>query len=177
MAAINLPLDSRWTILQKGEDYVYPKSGNNSIRYICKCNCGKIKLVHASHLKNGSSKSCGCLNVEISSTLGGLSVKYKREYASWTAMKSRCLNPNKSEKNSKYENISVCKEWLESFISFINDMGPCPDKFELERVDPSTGYFPSNCTWASETRQAQNKGDYKNNTSGQKRCCLERVAF
>lgn len=32
--------------------------------YICKCKCGTIKSVYGPSLKNGTSKSCGCLKVE-----------------------------------------------------------------------------------------------------------------
>lgn len=169
MENVNLPEDSRWTVLKRVDNYIYPSTGKTSIRYLCRCLCGKEKIVHKSHIQTGSSKSCGCLNREISSTVGGLTNRYKREYSCWMAMKARCsTTKQRSEKNSKYENISICQRWLDSFINFIEDMGECPRKFELERVDSSLGYFPENCMWASELRQSQNKGDYKNNTSGQK---------
>ncbi|MEH2957808.1 hypothetical protein [Candidatus Merdisoma sp. JLR.KK006] len=36
------------------------KSGNSYI-YKCKCDCGNICYVSSANLKNGSTKSCGCL--------------------------------------------------------------------------------------------------------------------
>ena len=30
----------------------------------CACDCGKIKTVKAKHLRNGGTKSCGCLHIE-----------------------------------------------------------------------------------------------------------------
>lgn len=43
-----------WTVLQKDNS----RPGYS----ICKCDCGTVKSVYTSTLKNGSSKSCGCLS-------------------------------------------------------------------------------------------------------------------
>jgi hypothetical protein len=32
--------------------------------YLCRCDCGKEKVIRADHLRNGKTKSCGCLNDE-----------------------------------------------------------------------------------------------------------------
>jgi len=161
-----LPEDSRWKIIHRGEDYTYPKSGKITTRYVCECIWGKTKLVHRSHLKNGSSKSCGCLNREISSAEQGTGYVHTRAYAAWVGMKGRVNSP--SEKNSTYRDVEICQTWLDSFLNFYEDLGDCPEGFELERVINSKGYVPGNCVWANELRQAQNKGDYKSNTSGYK---------
>jgi hypothetical protein len=34
------------------------------VAWLCQCDCGKIKVIKAGHLKNGT-KSCGCLNEEL----------------------------------------------------------------------------------------------------------------
>ncbi len=164
MEKIELPEGSRWTILHRAEDYVYPSSGKHSIRYKCRCLCGKEKVVHKAHMLNGSSKSCGCLNKEICNTRGGSGYVKSREYVAWMGMKTRVNS--KSERNRNYQGVEICQRWLDSFKNFLDDLGTCPDKYELERIDYNLGYFPENCCWASETRQAQNKGDYRNNTSG-----------
>lgn len=31
----------------------------------CQCSCGNTKLIHARHLKDGATKSCGCLKQEL----------------------------------------------------------------------------------------------------------------
>jgi len=38
---------------------------NSHIYYLCECDCGKKKVVAKSSLINGDSKSCGCLNREL----------------------------------------------------------------------------------------------------------------
>lgn len=157
MEELKLPEGSRWTILRRAEDYVYPKSGYHSVRYECRCTCGTVKIVHAAHIKNGSSKSCGCLK-------DGTSYTGTRTYAAWYNMKIRVKS--KADNNKKYEGIAVCDRWLESFKNFLDDLGPCPEGMELERKDVTLGYCPENCCWASEVRQAQNRGKFSNNTSG-----------
>lgn len=47
---------SRWTVLEYVGNY----------NYKCKCECGNIKEISVYSLKNGSSKSCGCLKNELS---------------------------------------------------------------------------------------------------------------
>lgn len=52
---------NRWVVVNRWEDYIYPSTGKSSIRYNCLCDCGNTKLVHKSHLLNGSSQSCSCI--------------------------------------------------------------------------------------------------------------------
>ena len=51
----------RWTVVTRAEN-----KNNNTIWY-CKCECGTEKEVSGDTLKNGVSKSCGCLRSEITS--------------------------------------------------------------------------------------------------------------
>lgn len=159
----------RWTVISRGKDYVYPKSGRISLRYNCLCICGKEKLVHKSHLLNSSSTSCGCYNREVSTTHGK---SRTREYIAYKGMIYRLSGD--SAKDNKYyieKGISICERWLDSesgLLNFLSDMGTCPDGFELDRIDPDKDYEPLNCRWASEQVQSENRGDYLNNTSGKK---------
>ena len=49
----------RLTVIRRGEDYISPK-GAMSVRWVCRCDCGKEILVGRSSLQSGSYKSCGC---------------------------------------------------------------------------------------------------------------------
>jgi len=46
-------------------DRSYPNQGIN-LMWLCKCDCGVKKVVRGSHLKDGHTKSCGCLRNELS---------------------------------------------------------------------------------------------------------------
>ena len=83
-----------------------------------------------------------------------------REYRIWSVMKSRCSNP-KATGYDYYggKGITVCPDWRNSFVQFLSDMGRAPTKFHsIDRIDPTGGYEPSNCRWATPVEQAGNKG-------------------
>ena len=80
------------------------------------------------------------------------------ELSIWKTMKYRC--ENKHCRDYKYyggRGITICKEWSESFVVFLRDMGRRPSKkHSLERVDNSKGYEPGNVVWATRKEQASN---------------------
>lgn len=151
---------TRWTVLERGEDYITPASGLHQKRYLCQCVCGKVKLVFRAHLINKSSQSCGCLNREICTTHG---MSKSRAYKAWGNMLKRCNRP--SDKERTYIDISYPEDWND-FNKFFQDMGECPDKLELERLDSMLSYSKDNCVWADETTQSTNIRRKCSNTSG-----------
>ena len=58
--------DSRLTVIKQVEDYVRP-SGAHESQWLCECSCeeNNIITVRASCLKSGNTKSCGCINKEL----------------------------------------------------------------------------------------------------------------
>jgi hypothetical protein len=80
-----------------------------------------------------------------------------REYRKWSQMKTRCFNENTD--HYKYygaRGITVCPEWLNDFICFYKDMGPCPDGYSLERTNNDKGYSKENCQWIPLNQQTKN---------------------
>jgi len=128
-------------------------------RWLCNCDCGGTAFVKAAYLRNGNSKSCGCLSRELvaarNSTHGLASHPLYIRYA---GMIARCNNP----KHIAYANyggrgIQVCERWKSNFANFLEDMGEPPTSLhtiERERVDGD--YEPSNCSWATSGAQARN---------------------
>ena len=48
------------TVLKRTEK----RHGREKPRWLCRCDCGNEKVIWASNLNNGSTKSCGCLHKE-----------------------------------------------------------------------------------------------------------------
>ncbi len=129
----------------------------NAFWYV-RCDCGNIKTIIGKLLKNGESKSCGCLRVELAtnaSTKHGMA--NSPENVSWQNMLQRCHNPkNNSFGDYGGRGIRVCERW-KSFENFFADMGKRPAGMTLERKDNGGDYEPGNCCWGSRKVQNNNK--------------------
>ena len=77
-------------------------------------------------------------------------------YASWAAMKARCISPVATD-YSQYggRGITVCERWMQ-FPAFLEDMGLRPDGTSIDRIDNSKGYYKENCRWAIRKQQQRN---------------------
>lgn len=92
--------------------------------------------------------------------------KRSKTYRSWDGMKQRCLNP-KATGYDRYggAGVTVAERWL-TFGNFLADMGERPDGTTLDRIDPSKGYAPGNCRWASRSVQNKNRPNFDPNKRG-----------
>lgn len=144
-----------WTVLYKDDNAKYTS-------WVCRCDCGKVKSVMASNLRNPNpikrSTSCGCWQKH--------RIKHGREgtkeYNLWRNMKNRCCNPN----HPKYKNwggrgITIYPEWQSSFKAFYNYISKLPHFGEkgrtLDRIDNEGNYEPGNIRWATVHEQNMNR--------------------
>jgi hypothetical protein len=144
----------RWTLLS----YV---PGNGKSSWFARCECGKEKIVRSSSLRTSQSCGCGRKNRLRHGHAGSRS--RSSEYRAWQDMKSRCLNP----KTTNYQDyggrgITVCERWMNSFETFLQDMGkkPAPD-YSLDRRKNNGPYDPQNCQWATRDAQLKNRRCYR----------------
>jgi hypothetical protein len=141
------------------------------VRFRCKCDCGNIREVVGSQLKNGSTKSCGCLQPSLASAASTTHGRSKTSaYRAWAAMWSRCTNVN-TPGFKKYQFRTPPKEW-ESFEVFYAEVGDPPGRgYSLDRTDNSKPYGPGNVRWATRLEQNQNQSSNVNITLEGKTQC------
>ena len=136
-------------------------SPSHDTRWACQCDCGRKTISYSAELRNGMTKSCGCLRKDPGKEPhyihGGAKT---RLFKIWIDMKSRCYYESNTRFN-RYggRGISVCKEWDESFSTF-RDWAlqhGYQDDLSIDRINVDGNYEPSNCRWATSKQQGRNK--------------------
>jgi len=156
--------------------YVGRDKNRNSL-WLCHCECGKETITCSAYLKNGDTKSCGCLNSKTTVARNTTHNLYGTpEHRNWTAMIARCENPNvKVFHNYGGRGIRVCERWRTSFAAFYQDMGLRPTaQHTVDRFpDPDGNYEPDNCRWATRAEQSRNQKRNRLLTFNGKVRCLQ----
>ena len=144
----------------------------SNYRWLCICECGNQNTVQASHLRAGTTRSCGGC-VATGNTIHGL---YGSPlHTTWKNVLSRCNNP----KNISYpyyggRGITVDSRWLK-FENFYEDMrSGYQEGLSIDRIDNSQGYNAENCRWATPKEQARNQRSNRTITyNGETRILIE----
>lgn len=154
----------------------YKKNGKTY--WECLCTCGNKFIAEGSNIRQGHTKSCGCLRSRYAKRKSHGQINTKL-YSKWNSMKTRCNNPNHdSFINYGNKGIEVCEEWNNSFEKFYDwsiDSG-YSEGLSLDRVDNSKGYYPENCRWVEFKEQGRNKTNNRLLTYKGKTLCLSEWA-
>lgn len=125
--------------------------------WLCRCGCGKEKVVLGYCLTRGATQSCGCWQKEVAKkTKTTHGHKGSRIYRIWRGIITRCTNINDpGYRNYGGRGIKICKRWME-FENFLEDMGEVPIGYQIDRKDNDKGYYKKNCRWVTPKQNSRN---------------------
>ena len=152
------------------------RSSDGMAKWLCRCDCGKEKVVRGGNLRPGVQHSCGC-HIGKSNITHGLS--NHPLYMAWRNMRSRC-----SDISSQYyyrygrRGITVCEEWedFRKFYDWAMSSG-WEEGLQLDRVDNDASYYPDNCRFTTATVNTRNRPgtSYTVTVDGTDMCLSEAV--
>ena len=149
---------NHWTVLEKAESNKYGQP-----KWLCQCDCGKLRKLYLPHIKSGKSKSCGCCRKEV---LKKQNVKHgmsnTKIYNIWSSMKRRCYTKTQTAyKHYGARGIKICDKWLDKdngFMNFYNwaIKNGYHEGLSIDRINVDGNYEPKNCRWVTQKVQSNN---------------------
>ena len=137
-------------------------NGYKKRMFLCECECGNKTIVRLEYLRNGHTKSCGCLRAKMAhKTKETHGMAGSKLYNIWNGMKQRCTNDNtKSFKYYGAKGIEVCDEWqdFEPFYEWAMENG-YKEGLSIDRKNPYKNYYPENCRWIPRDEQIYTRRD------------------
>lgn len=120
--------------------------------WLCKCDCGNEKIILEHNLKNGHTKSCGCLTKRKNNN----SPLYKG-YKGISGQKWSSLKIEAKKRNIEF-NITIEYIWnlflkqdkkcaLSNLNIYIYSDNKIKNTASLDRIDSSKGYIEDNVQW------------------------------
>jgi hypothetical protein len=133
----------------------------------CRCDCGEAKVVALSNLRNGSTRSCGCLSLENSRAVGRLGKGVRaHNWAGVGDMSASFWGQVLAGAASRNLEVGITAE--QAWALFVDQdrrcaltgwplhFPPCGERSgtaSLDRVDSSKGYVEGNLQWVHKRIQ------------------------
>ena len=136
------------------------KNKRGNYLWKCRCACGNFCVVSSYLLRNGKTRSCGCLHDEGNFKTHGLC--NTKTYRIWENIKKRCYNPN-HEQYGDYggRGIKMFEGWIsdfQAFYDYVSKLENFGEKgYTLDRINNDGNYEPSNVKWSTRTEQNRNR--------------------
>ena len=133
---------------------------NGKALWNCQCECEKQIIVVGTDIRNGHTKSCGCLrNEEAKKAVTKHGETGERLWRIWKAIIYRTTNKNnKRSKDYIDRGIRVCNEWknYKCFKKWAINNG-YKEELTIDRIDNNKGYNPQYCRWVTVKTNNRNK--------------------
>lgn len=144
---------------------VMGKNKQGNYKWLCRCDCGKEKIVDGGNLPSGEVQSCGCLrNEKVRKSCITHGMTGTRFYAIFKGIQTRIYNKNR-EKYKIYGGRGIKCLWknfeefrndmLENYQSHIKEFGI--KNTSIDRIDVNGNYCKENCRWATNKQQVENR--------------------
>lgn len=137
------------------------RTKNRNTFALAVCDCGNLVTTTVSHVKSGSTTSCGCKGKEKaikSNTKHGL--RKHPTYGVWRGIRERCnRSSNSSFKDYGGRGIKVCVEWNNDFQPFFEwaIANGYNQGLQIDRIDNNGDYCPDNCRFVTQKVNQNNK--------------------
>ncbi len=146
---------------------------NRNRMWECKCDCGRITSVPSMRLRNGITKSCGCIRKETAAVNAQSRITHGIDGTpvcqSWRAMIHRCYDyKDVGFKNYGGRGIFVCEYLRASPLNLKSLIGERPEGLSLNRIKNNLHYSCGECSqcltlgwklnveWATRINQNRN---------------------
>jgi len=136
-----------WLVLKQVD---LDKGGHT--QYLCRCRCGRERIVQVTNLRNGYSKGCQSCQISRKNTKHGF--RKTRLYSVWVTIIQRCENRNdRAYRWYGGRGIGVCSKWRNDFMAFRQwavENG-YKEGLSIDRIDNDGDYKPDNCQFITRS--------------------------
>ena len=138
----------KWTVVGRS-----PNGVGGHAMWLCRCDCGREKIVWGLNLRHGYSSGCQICQNRITKH-GQWQTPL---YGTWENMINRCENSNYTGyKRYGGRGIKICSEWRNDFKAFrrwalVNGY---KEGLTIDRIDNDGDYEPENCQFLTRSENS-----------------------